>query len=42
MNRLFIKSPVNDVAVVNIALNLGSLQEQTPGVANVLVPLWRG
>jgi zinc protease len=41
MNRLFIKSPVNDVAVVNIALNLGSLQEQTPGVANVLVPLWR-
>jgi zinc protease len=41
MNRLFIKSPVNDVAVINLALNLGSLQELVPGIANVLIPLWR-
>jgi hypothetical protein len=41
MNRLFIKSPVNDVAVINLALNLGSLQEPVPGIANVLIPLWR-
>ncbi|WP_243679086.1 insulinase family protein [Vulcanisaeta distributa] len=40
-NKLFIKSPVSDVAVLDIKLNLGSLQEAYPGVANVLIPLWR-
>ncbi len=40
-NKLFIKSPVNDVAVLDIKLNLGSLQELRPGIANVLIPLWR-
>ena len=40
-NKLFIKSPVRDVAVLDIKLNLGSLQEPYPGIANVLIPLWR-
>lgn len=40
-NRLFIKSPVRDVVVLDIKLNLGSLQEVKPGLANVLIPLWR-
>ncbi|WP_252901096.1 M16 family metallopeptidase [Vulcanisaeta sp. JCM 14467] len=40
-NKLFIKSPVKDVVVLDIKLNLGSLQEVRPGLANVLIPLWR-
>ncbi len=40
-NKLFIRSPVKDVAVLDIKLNLGSLQESRPGIANVLIPLWR-
>ncbi|WP_048056958.1 M16 family metallopeptidase [Vulcanisaeta moutnovskia] len=40
-NKLFIRSPVKDVAVLDIKLNLGSLQEAYPGIANVLIPLWR-
>ncbi|MGC8543166.1 MAG: M16 family metallopeptidase [Vulcanisaeta sp.] len=41
MGRLFIRSAINDVAMIDIKLNLGSLQEPYPGVANVLIPLWR-
>ncbi len=41
VNKLFINSPVKDVIMLDIKLNLGSLQEPHPGIANVLMPLWR-
>ena len=41
VNKLFINSPVKDVTMLDIKLNLGSLQESRPGIANVLMPLWR-
>ncbi len=41
VNRFFVKSPVDDVAVIDLKLNVGSINEENPGIGNVLIPLWR-